>query len=75
MREFESLYDGLLVCGANEANLIWEVRTPGDGRFDIGMVGAVSAAAADAELGQCLLSVREAYRQLRERRSMTNPVA
>ena len=69
IREFESAYDGILVCGANEVNLIWEVRSASLGRFDIGTVGTISAAAPDGELGECLLAVWESYRQLRERRS------
>ena len=69
IREFEATYDGLRVRGANEANLAWEVRSAAMGRFEVGMVGVVSAAAPDGEIGECLLAVWEAYRQLRKRSS------
>lgn len=69
VREFQSAYDAIHVGGANEANLIWEVRSGGIGRFDIGAVGTVSAGSVDSELGQCVLAVWESHRQLRERRA------
>ena len=69
MREFESDYASLLVCGANEANLTWEVRSAPVARFDIGTVGSVSAAVPDSDLGECLLAVWESYQYLRKRPS------
>ena len=69
VREFESVYDGLLVCGANEANLVWEVRSPAIGPFDLSTIGTIAAGAGDGEMGRCLLDVWNSYRQLRERPS------
>lgn len=74
IREFERAHDVLLVRGANEANLTWEARSASLGRFDVGTVGTVSAAVADSEVGECLIAVWEAYRQLR-RRPTTGPAA
>ena len=67
VRDFERRFEGVIVRGANDSNLVWIVESPVVARFDLRLHASIAAAVKHRELGECVLYVWNAFRVARSR--------